>query len=134
MSARISLSSAPARAEPHRTSDASRGAALPRTDTLAAPLLSPRIHAREARALASDQLGAREETPAPTGPELVPATEARGPRVLPGLDHTSILVLCATCRQSIRHNPVLGISFCPAHGLSQSFVFIPISQRRFPGY
>ena len=42
MSARISLSSAPARAEPHRTSDASRGAAPPRTDTLAAPFLSPR--------------------------------------------------------------------------------------------
>ncbi len=74
---------------------------------------SPRIHAREARALPSGQLGEREETPAPLGTDLAP-----------------VLVVCSMCRQSIRRNEVLGISFCPVHGFSERFTFIPLAQRR----
>ena len=42
-----------------------------------------------------------------------------------------VLVLCSICRQSIRWNEALGISFCPVHGLSEPFTFIPFSQKRF---
>ena len=74
---------------------------------------SPRIHAPGTRVARLGQLGAREETPAPSEPELAP-----------------VLVVCTTCRQPIRRNEVLGISFCPVHGLSQPFTFIPFGQKR----
>ncbi|MFI5413289.1 MAG: hypothetical protein ACHQ0I_01700 [Candidatus Lutacidiplasmatales archaeon] len=41
-----------------------------------------------------------------------------------------VIVVCTTCRQPIRRNETLGISFCPIHGLSQPFTFIPLGQRR----
>ncbi len=88
--AALFLSSAPAGAEPDRTRVASRGGAARRPGTygpdlvkvwpapaVAPPSISTRNHARETRALPSDQLGAREDTPAPEGPELVPVPEVR---------------------------------------------------------
>ena len=70
--------------------------------------LSPEYHAREARALPSDQLGAREETPAPTGPELVPATVVRA--------------FC--CGREVRRNEALRISFCEVCGYRGAFRFV----------
>ena len=61
--------------------------------------------------MASGRLGVGEEPP---------AAERREP--------APVLVLCATCRQPIRYNEILGISFCPVHGLSSPFTFIPLSQ------
>ena len=78
--------------------------------------LSPSIHAREVRALASGQLGAGLGKDPLTGPELAP-----------------VLIVCSLCRQPVRRNETLGISFCPIHGLSQPFTFIPLNQKRLPG-
>ena len=44
-----------------------------------------------------------------------------------------VLVVCSTCRQPIRRNEALRISFCPIHGLSQPFTFIPLTLRRLSG-
>jgi hypothetical protein len=74
---------------------------------------SPRFHARDPRAVASGRLGAGEELPAAERPDQAP-----------------VLVVCATCRQPIRYNEVLGISFCTVHGFSEPFAFIQLSQRR----
>jgi hypothetical protein len=75
---------------------------------------SPRNYARDPRAVASGRLGGEEESPAgaPSGP--VP-----------------VLVLCSTCRQPICRNETLRISFCPIHGLSGPFTFIPLGQKRY---
>ena len=78
----ISHSSAPAGAEPDRTRVAQGGAAGP-SDPAVSPSravaysLSPSIHAREVRALASGQLGAGLWKDPLTGPELAPATVVR---------------------------------------------------------
>ena len=77
---------------------------------------SPRNYARDPQAVPIGRLGGEEEPPAGTPSEPAP-----------------VLVLCATCRQPIRWNEVLGISFCPIHGLSQPFTFIPLARRRLPG-
>ena len=120
-SPRLSLSSPPAGPVRSGTRREARGAAEP-SDSAVTPSravaysLSPSIHAREVRALASGQLGAGLRKDPLTGPELAP-----------------VLVVCTVCRQSIRRNEVLGISFCPAHGLSEPFTFIPLAQKRLPG-
>jgi hypothetical protein len=75
---------------------------------------SPRFHARDPRAAASGRLG---------GEEVSPAGAPSGP--------APVLVLCSTCRQPIRRNETLRISFCPIHGLSGPFTFVPLSQRRY---
>ena len=74
---------------------------------------SPRNYARDPRAVPSGRLGGEEGSPAgaPSGP-------------------APVLILCSTCRQPIRHNEILSISFCPIHGLSHPFTFIPLGQKR----
>ena len=77
------------------------------------PSRSPRNCARDPRAVASGRPGGEEGSPAeaPSGP-------------------APVLILCSTCRQPIRHNEILSISFCPIHGLSHPFTFIPLGQKR----
>ncbi len=118
---RPSISSPPAGPVRSGTRREARGAAGPPDSAVtpsraAAYSLSPSIHAREVRALASGQLGAGLWKDPLTGPELAP-----------------VLVFCATCRQPIRRNEVLSISFCPIHGLSHPFTFIPLGQKRLRG-
>lgn len=74
---------------------------------------SPRNYARDPRAVASGRPGGEEGTPAeaPAGP-------------------APVLVLCSTCRQPIRRNESLRISFCPIHGLSEPFTLIPFTWKR----
>ena len=117
-SPRLSISSPPAGPIRNGTRSEARGAVEP-SDSAVTPSravaysLSPSIHAREVRALASGQLGAGLGKDPLTGPELAP-----------------VLVVCTTCRQPIHRNEILGISFCPIHGLSQPFTFIPFGKRR----
>ncbi len=73
---------------------------------------SPRIYARDARAVPISRLGGEEESPAEAPFEPPP-----------------VLVLCSTCRQPIRRNEVLSISFCPIHGLSQPFTLIWLARK-----
>ena len=79
--------------------------------------LSPRIHAREERALPLGQADARKVTPAPSGICLTPA----------------ITALCGSCHSRIRVNEILGISFCEIHGFSQPFTFVRIGLQRSGG-
>ena len=80
------------------------------------PSCSPRIHARDARAVTSGQLGVGEVTTARfAGPELAP-----------------VLVVCKRCREPIFRNEILRISFCRMHE-DAAFDFIPLTQRRFSG-
>lgn len=75
--------------------------------------LSPRIHAREERALPLGQADARKGTPAPSGICLTPA----------------ITALCGACHSRIRVNEILGISFCEIHGLDVAFAFPSLAIR-----
>jgi hypothetical protein len=75
---------------------------------------SPRFHARDPRAVASGRFGGEEGPPAGAPSEPVP-----------------VLVLCSTCRQPICRNETLRISFCPIHGLSRPFTFIPLGQKLY---
>ncbi|MGH9920589.1 MAG: hypothetical protein ACRD6W_17190 [Nitrososphaerales archaeon] len=103
----LALRLPPPQAEPTRSAGlANAGPAL-------AFCLSLRFHARDPRAVALGRLGGEEENPAgaPSGP-------------------APVLVVCSTCRQPIRLNEVLRISYCPIHGLSQPFTFIPFGRRR----
>ena len=70
---------------------------------------SPRI---DARAVPISRLGGEEESPAEAPFEPAP-----------------VLVLCSTCRQPIRRNEVLSISFCPIHGLSQPLTLIWLARK-----
>ena len=82
-----------------------------------APSISPLFATHEVRGQPRQAGSGREtEAQAPEGPEPAP-----------------VLAFCATCRQPIRRNPVLLISFCPVHGLSQPITFVPLTQRRLPG-
>jgi hypothetical protein len=47
----------------------------------------------------------------------------------PGSRPEPILVICSLCRQPIRRNGTLGTSFCPVHGTSRGFTFIPLTRR-----
>ena len=95
-----------------------------------APSRSPRSHARETRALTSDQFGAGEETPAPTGPELVPAHPSL-PDPDPGISWPE--AICKVCRSLIRRNEVLGIRYCPVepHGTSKDFLYWSRSHKAY---
>jgi hypothetical protein len=74
------------------------------------------INARGASAVAPSQTGGEEESPSGASSEAAPD-----------------LVFCAKCRQPIRRNEILSISFCPIHGLSEPFAFVPLSQKRLQG-
>lgn len=89
---------------------AAHPAAVPGSASGSVPSTSPRYHAREAHALPSGKVGARLDSPAPA-----PS----------GTDLARALVVCARCRMPVRRNPVLGISYCEIHGLTE-FVFITI--------
>ncbi len=91
----------------HASAGLKRGAAAALGPAVT-PSLSTRNHAGGTLAPPQVGPGIGEETTGPSGPGPTPA-----------------LVLCATCRQPIVRNAVLGISFCRIHGLSQAFVFIP---------
>jgi hypothetical protein len=41
-----------------------------------------------------------------------------------------VLAVCSACLLPVRHNEILGISFCQIHGLSKSFRFAPPTQYR----
>ena len=73
---------------------------------------SPRIHARGTSGTTRGRIDAREETPAPRG-----------------IGPSPVIVVCTRCREPIRRNETLRISFCPVHGLSQPFTFISLAQR-----
>ena len=145
-----SHSSAPARAEPHRTRDASRGAAgSVETGTRSALLRAPPgVHARsggqdrEVGSVIGEEItgpkGA-EPTAAPTPfpfPDLPGRPwpdededdeEGKAPGLLyPGSPGTGLI--CSRCRRDIVRNYVIGISFCPSCGLSTGFLWW--SQRR----
>ncbi len=80
------------------------------------PSISPRLHARDPRAVASGRLGGEEESPAGAPSEPAPV-----PRFV-----------CARCHRPIRRNPILRISFCEVCGLSQAFIQLDGGQRSLP--
>ncbi len=84
----------------------------PSSDLAHSDSISSRNHARDPRAVTSGRLGEEEGTPAgaPSGP-------------------APVLVVCSICRQPIHYNETLRISFCPIHGLSEPFTFIPLGQK-----
>ena len=51
----------------------------------------------------------------------------------PSLEPSPVLVVCSTCRQSIRLNETFRVPYCPTHGLGGPFTFIPLRQKRLPG-
>jgi hypothetical protein len=55
--------------------------------------------------------------------------EAQAP---PGLESAPVIVVCKRCREPVRVDPDVRVSFCRLHGLVE-FVFVSLTQRGFGG-
>ncbi len=85
----------------------------------AAGATSDRAGGEEAAWFTADDLG------------LVPVTSS-SPRIHARGTSGTVIVVCTRCREPIRRNETLRISFCPVHGLADNaaFDFVPVSQVR----